>query len=388
MAPPDDLVMNWRSALVGLVMLCSLVCLAHLYRRQTERPAILWLIAFVLAAFATAIPTLIGFAGAYDIWPGLTFMPTQFPLWFGPLLYFHAHALMVGAGLGGHRWLLLPGAVDWLYQGWAFTCLGDYRSKWAFNDAVHEPFVVPLVIAGSLGLGLWALVAIWRMKVRYLVWLEENRSDDDVFRPVWLMRFMLISVPLAGLWALENTVSPVLGFDYFERFWIDFALLFFVYLLVAEALAHIRAPYPKMMPVEAASGAATMPDTANRDWQIEGARLKEAVVTHRWYLEAGISLQELSRRLGTNQTYVSRALNQGLDTSFSNFINRLRVDHAKSLIDTGDQTMLDIALESGFGSKASFNRAFKAHAGMTPSQYRSHRTAPTMSQSSKIQESQ
>ena len=36
--------------------------------------------------------------------------------------------------------------------------------------------------------------------------------------------------------------------------------------------------------------------------------------------------------------------------------------------DGGD--LLHIALESGFGSKASFNRAFRARFGMTPSAYR------------------
>ena len=384
MSSPDHLVMNWRSALVGLVIVCSLVCLGHLYRRQTERPATLWLIAFALTAFATGIPMLIGFAGAYDIWPGLTFLPTQVPLWFGPLLYFHAHALMVGPPPQQARWLLLPGVVYWLYQLWAFTCLGDYRSKWAFNDSVHDPIVVPIVIVVSVALTLWSLVKIWQMRGRYLEWLEANRSDDDVFRPVWLTRFMLIAVPLAALWILENTVGPALGLNYFERFWIDFVLLFFVYLLVADALAHIRAPYPKMVP--ASGGAAPELEPQNRDWRAEGARLKRMVEDNRWYLENSISLQELSRRLGTNQSYVSRALNQGLETSYSNFINRLRVEHAKSLIDTGEGTLLDIALASGFGSKASFNRAFKLHAGVTPSQYRASAVAAA-SQYPKIQQS-
>jgi hypothetical protein len=76
----------------------------------------------------------IGFAGAYNIWPGLTFLPTQMALFYGPLIYLHARALMLGGPPRRYAWLLAPGIVYWLYQVWAFAFLGDYRAKWAFNE--------------------------------------------------------------------------------------------------------------------------------------------------------------------------------------------------------------------------------------------------------------
>ena len=86
----DQLTMNWRSALLGLSMVCSAIALAFLARRGIERNAIRWLVVFVIAANIAAIPMLIGFAGAYDIWPGLTFLPTQTFLLFGPAIALHA----------------------------------------------------------------------------------------------------------------------------------------------------------------------------------------------------------------------------------------------------------------------------------------------------------
>ena len=48
-------------------------------------------------------------------------------------------------------------------------------------------------------------------------------------------------------------------------------------------------------------------------------------------------------------------------------MNRLRVEEAcRRLEGEGDGDLLAIALEVGYGSKASFNRAFRAHAGTTP----------------------
>jgi AraC-like DNA-binding protein len=58
-----------------------------------------------------------------------------------------------------------------------------------------------------------------------------------------------------------------------------------------------------------------------------------------------------------------------LGQSFSEFINRQRIEAAKALL-TGQAGMLEIAAQVGFGSKASFNRAFRAYAGCTPTAYR------------------
>lgn len=129
MSGMDELVMNWRSALIGVVMACSLVALIYLYRRGLERSAVGWLALFVIAANVSAIPMVIGFAGAYDIWPGLTFLPTQTALFFGPAIALHCRALMVTGPTRAYWWLLLPGIAYWLYQLWAFTMLGDYRQK-------------------------------------------------------------------------------------------------------------------------------------------------------------------------------------------------------------------------------------------------------------------
>lgn len=369
------IVMNWRSAMLALVMLCGAMTLLMLWLRGLERRATGWLIAFVAAGMLSAVPMVIGFAGAYDRWPGLTFLPTHLAPLFGPLLYFHARCLMIDEPLGKLRWLLLPGIIYWCYQAWAFTTLGDYRDKWAFNDAFHEPVIVPLVLFTSAALIVAALVGLLRLRARYLAWLDDHLADGDRFDPVWLKHLLIASIPLAGLWILDNAVGPILDLSYYDRFWADFAALFLLFFIAAEALARLQLPFPKMplMGIAASAGEAANSEPAPsrtdkaRDWTVDGQRLRDTILEQGWHLESGISLQELSRRFGMNQTYVSRALNQGLGASFSDVINGLRVTHAQGLIGRDGLSMLDIALESGFGSKASFNRAFKNHSGMTPS---------------------
>jgi AraC-like DNA-binding protein len=66
-------------------------------------------------------------------------------------------------------------------------------------------------------------------------------------------------------------------------------------------------------------------------------------------------------------------INQGLNQSFFEFINRYRIEDAKAaLIDPKYKncTILAVAYDAGFNSKTSFNNAFKKYQGMTPSAFK------------------
>lgn len=364
--------MSWRSTALALPLLCGAVCLGHLYARELERRSVGWLMVFFACATVTVIPQIIGFAGAYDRWPDLTFAPLDLAMWFGPTLYLHAHSLVHRKPPPWHWWLFAPGAAYVLYQSWAFLLLPDVPTKWAFNDAVHEPYVLPMVFLGALALVIFALVQIWRLRRSYLRWLADHHSDGDRFEPRWLLRFVLVGTPLAVVWALEYVLGSAFGLDYFERYWGNFAAVVLLFLLCSEALARIDAQFPKI-DTKQASAPPTSEET--RDWQAEGERLREAALAQGWHLQAGLSLQRLSRLFGMNQSYLSRTLNQGLEQTFSQFVNGLRVEHAKSLLSNPNLSLLEIAHDSGFGSKASFNRAFREHAGTTPSQMRQELTS-------------
>ena len=54
----------------------------------------------------------------------------------------------------------------------------------------------------------------------------------------------------------------------------------------------------------------------------------------------------------------------------SDYINELRIKRAIEKIEKGDMLILDIALEAGFESLSTFNRAFKKITGTTPSDYK------------------
>ena len=80
---------------------------------------------------------------------------------------------------------------------------------------------------------------------------------------------------------------------------------------------------------------------------------------------------DVARRLGTNTTYLSRAINEGLGLNFNELINRMRAEEVARLLgQEAEPNLMQIAFEAGFSSKATFNRAFRAVHDMSPSAYR------------------
>lgn len=94
------------------------------------------------------------------------------------------------------------------------------------------------------------------------------------------------------------------------------------------------------------------------------------------YMEQGLTIVELSRRLGVSQHKLRSFINHTLGYSnFSGFINSYRLKNAKSALADHAQNhkkILPIALDAGFNSLPSFNRIFKANEGITPSAYRDY----------------
>ncbi|MCD4795375.1 MAG: helix-turn-helix domain-containing protein [Bacteroidales bacterium] len=90
------------------------------------------------------------------------------------------------------------------------------------------------------------------------------------------------------------------------------------------------------------------------------------------YLDSTLSLFQLAKELNVSTHYLSDILNNNIHKNFYEFINYYRVAEVKKRIISNKNskfTILAIALDSGFNSKATFNRIFKNYTGYTPSQF-------------------
>lgn len=90
------------------------------------------------------------------------------------------------------------------------------------------------------------------------------------------------------------------------------------------------------------------------------------------YSNPELTLNELSERIAVHPNVLSQVINSVLGKNFYDYINSLRIAAFEKLLadpDNRKYTMLSLAYECGFNSKASFNRNFKKHKGITPTEY-------------------
>ena len=91
------------------------------------------------------------------------------------------------------------------------------------------------------------------------------------------------------------------------------------------------------------------------------------------FLSQSYSLNKIAKKIGSNSTYVSKAVNTYWNKSFTDYTNELRINYIllKLKQDTTYQKFkLEAIAESvGYKSLRSFNKHFKSHTGIMPKQY-------------------
>ena len=71
-----------------------------------------------------------------------------------------------------------------------------------------------------------------------------------------------------------------------------------------------------------------------------------------------------------SESYFSSIFKKGCGASFREYLNAVRIDEARRLLDLNQQSVTEIALMVGFESQSYFSKVFRAVTGMSPKEYR------------------
>ena len=95
------------------------------------------------------------------------------------------------------------------------------------------------------------------------------------------------------------------------------------------------------------------------------------MIAEEGFLDPEMTIDTISHKLETNRTYVSKLVNIYYGMPFRDYLNKLRIDHAKQLIKDEPDAVIDyISAKSGFQSSTQFIRKFKESEGVTPAVWR------------------
>lgn len=112
-------------------------------------------------------------------------------------------------------------------------------------------------------------------------------------------------------------------------------------------------------------------ESIDQDMIIEDRLIRQAIDIVSQEFTNKISLGEVAKKLNVSPNYLSRMFSLKTGYRFIEYVNILRVQHAKKLIETTDNSLDYIGDICGFANQPHFSLTFKKVAGMTPSEYRS-----------------
>lgn len=102
-------------------------------------------------------------------------------------------------------------------------------------------------------------------------------------------------------------------------------------------------------------------------------KLIELLEVKQIFKQTDLRITDVAFLLNTNRTYISKIINEDLQTNFSKLINQYRIKSAKTQLQDCNNDSLslrEIAQNSGFSSDSSFYRIFKNSVGVPPGDFR------------------
>lgn len=214
----------------------------------------------------------------------------------------------------------------------------------------------------------WALIAMGYGIVAHLVWRLQAEREGDLIQQRHDAR-ATVALLLGGLLFTDLTVDLLFGFD-FRPIWFALAenlLLLGFTLWLAGLLLRVDPgvlAFQGPAPASAPDGRASMLRT----------RLRKLIEEERVHLDPELSFAAFVERMGAPERVVRRLINHELGFDhFRAFLNHCRVEEAcRRLADPArsHEKLIAIALDSGFASVPSFNRAFRTVAGCAPGEFR------------------
>jgi AraC-like DNA-binding protein len=97
---------------------------------------------------------------------------------------------------------------------------------------------------------------------------------------------------------------------------------------------------------------------------------KALVLLEQRFSDPVLTADSIARELNMNARYFLSLFKKGTGKTFSDALNRLRLENARNLLEKSERKVLDIAVSSGYDNLSTFNKNFKKAYGVSPSDFR------------------
>lgn len=366
---------------------------------KTQNKSNYWLSLFIFLCSLYIAPWMLGFAGWYDNQPYrdiLFYVPFQQLFFVGPIIFFYTQSLLNPSFQFSKKEAihLLPGilyllyiVVIWIYDKFIF---GDYYFYQNGMDKDFEDWYQKL--------GLISMIFYFVLSIRYynvykkLMFQVVSYADAVLFK--WIKTYLIAFLVML----LLPIVFDIIGLFYPEIdsykgswwFYLFFSIVMY-YIAITGYSNPTNAAIPFKMSffeknpillldenhsVESETFIDIEHETFDKitspeieQWK---SKIEILIQEEKLFENPELTLTDIAKKLKTNASVISKTINQGFHMNFNDCINNYRIESVKNRFANGEHkksTLLGIAFDSGFNSKATFNRAFKKNTGKTPKEF-------------------
>ena len=364
------------------------------------------LLGWVLVGLAFEIWVyMLGFGGIEILWRELEFVPRDLGYLLGPFIYFYLKSQLDAEFRFRWRdaWHAVPFLIHVVYHMTVFWQGTAFVQEW--EKTVHNSFrfgelEYVVLIAQQAAYLYWS----FQLYREYRLWIKNQFSETDSISFRWYRNFLL-ALTITMLFSLVMTLLDMwLDLNYWQDWWGNLVCTVLIYYVSIEGYGQaqmarkltfrpdaLNVPESTQPIVVEPIGATTLA-TGNPDrFAIAAgppapiriateqavpdnlperlAALLDYMNQEKPHLDPDLSLPDLARRMRTNPVLLSQVINAGAGKNFNDFVNAYRVDEFKRQVRepaNAHLSFLGLALDCGFNSKATFNRAFKKFTGTSP----------------------
>jgi len=370
---PSLLAFLFAVSLVQGAFLAPVVAMANHVNRRAVR-----VLALIILCFLPMIgEELVGAAGLARRFPHTIGSSITIDFLIAPLLFFYSSALIEPNRSFTRRdaFHFVPFALATLALV-PFAILSGSEKLAVLQSGL--PLSFRLIIVAKIGVAATYLTIILRRVHRFMATPDNPRARDP--HVVWFRRTMIslavVAVGSAALGALSAYGFPLpIDTDTIDTLFICACIFQVSALLIRHPLSVMAVDATPLAQFIVSAPLRRKYETSPLD-ENQKQEYLERLVRHmadaKPYLDMSLSLEKLADALGVRASHLSQVLNERRSMNFYEFLNGYRVREAQARIvdpKQAEKTLIAIAHESGFNSKASFNRAFKRFTGQTPSEY-------------------
>jgi AraC-like DNA-binding protein len=394
---------NFYSSLLLITFSQGLIYAILLLKKgiQTENKSNYWLSLFVFLCSLYLAPWMLGFAGWYDNEPYrniMFYIPFQHLYFIGPVLFIYTQSLLNPAFKMDkkQRMHFIPGILYLLYNLWIFVydklILGD---NYFYKDGMDKDFEPWFQYSGFASMLIYLILNL-KYYYNYKKLIVQVTSNADAVLFDWIRKYLIAFMGMISLKVFAEIFFAIYPqyTNYVGSWWFYLLFSLILYYIAITGYANgvetkigfqmsffdknpillLDKTYNSFTQDENVIDISYQEFKPEIDSEIEHWKIKiEALIQEeKLYQNPELSLTEVSKKLQTNTSVISKAINQGFAMNFNDFINNYRIEAVKAMFQNGEHkksTLLGIAYDCGFNSKATFNRAFKKNTGLSPKEY-------------------